>query len=485
MKKMITMSLVAAATTFAFGSTASQIADLQKQIDELKAQTTKLNKKTSKINAHDANDNIKWGVDLRTAIDSINYDMADGSTRENNSLMSLRLYLNMAFNPDENNIFKGQLSMNKAFGADFGDMNSNRAFGMGSMFDWTGNEALSDNSLKVKEAYWLYLGDSLFGSNIPWTFSIGRRPSIGGFLANFREDDESKSPLGHNINVEFDGLSAMIKLEDLTGISGMSFKICAGRGSTNATPMFNDSTPYANNDGLDNIDLAGFIFVPYNDGQFIVKTNWFKAFDLPGMEVDATGVPTGFKQYGDMQGAAISVLVDGLTEDGYLSDAKVFGSFAWSQTEPGAGQSMLGSPNDESGTSYWFGALLPVTDDGVFGMEYNHGSQYWRSFTYGEDTMIGSKLATRGDAYEAYFTYKINKALSAQVRYTKIDYDYMGSQGFFGNTSGNAMKIDDVKKGAAAYDAGYVTPETTMAKHMLPNIVESADDFRFYLRYRF
>jgi hypothetical protein len=485
MKKMVTMSLVAAATTFAFGSTASQIADLQKQIDELKAQTTRLNKKTSKINAHDANDNIKWGVDLRTALDSINYDMADGSTRENNSLMSLRLYLNMAFNPDEHNIFKGQLSMNKAFGADFGDMNSNRAFGMGSMFDWTGNEALSDNSLKVKEAYWLYLGDSLLGSNIPWTFSIGRRPSIGGFLANFREDDEAKSPLGHNINVEFDGLSTMVKLENLTGISGMNFKICAGRGSTNATPMFNDSTPYANNDGLDDIDLAGFIFVPYDDGQFIVKTNWFKAFDLPGMEVDATGTPTGFKQYGDMQGAAISVLVDGLTEDGYFSEAKVFGSFAWSKTEPDAGQRMLGSPNDESGTSYWFGALLPVTDDGVFGMEYNHGSQYWRSFTYGEDTMIGSKLATRGDAYEAYFTYKINKALSAQIRYTKIDYDYMGSQGFFGNTSGNAMKIDDVKKGAAAYDAGYVTPETTMAKHMLPNIVESADDFRFYLRYRF
>jgi len=485
MKKMVTMSLVAAATTFAFGSTASQIADLQKQIDELKSQTTRLNKKTSKINAHDANDNIKWGVDLRTAIDSINYDMADGSSRDNNSLMSLRLYLNMAFNPDANNIFKGQLSMNKAFGADFGDMNANRAFGMGSMFDWTGNESLSDNSLKVKEAYWLYLGDSLFGSDTGWTFSVGRRPSIGGFLANFREDDEAKSPLGHNINVEFDGASAMVKLENLTGISGMSFKICAGRGSTNATPMFSDSTPYASNDGLDDIDLAGFIFVPYDDGQFIVKTNWFKAFDLPGMTVDAKGNPTGFKQYGDMQGAAISVLVDGLTEDGYFSEAKVFGSFAWSQTQPNTGEAMLGSPDDKSGTSYWLGALLPVTDDGTFGMEYNHGSRYWRSFTYGEDTMIGSKLAARGDAYEAYFTYKINKALSAQVRYTKIDYDYMGSQGFFGNTSGNAMKIDDVKKGAAAYDAGYVTKETTMAKAMLPDIVESADDFRFYLRYRF
>jgi hypothetical protein len=478
MKKMVTMSLVAAATTFAFGSTASQIADLQKQIDELKAQTTRLNKKTSKINAHDANDNIKWGVDLRTAIDSLNYDMADGSSRENHSLMSLRLYLNMAFNPDEHNIFKGQLSMNKAFGADFGTVDqSYRSFSMGSMFDWTGNEALSDNSLNVKEAYWLYLGDSLFGSDLGWTFSVGRRPSIGGFLANFREDDAAKSPLGHNINVEFDGASAMVKMENLTGVSGMSFKVCAGRGSTNATPMFSDATSYAEDNGLDSIDLIGFIFVPYDDGQFIVKTNWFKAFDLPGMTVDNQGNPTGFEQYGDMQGAAISVLVDGLTEDGYLSETKVFGSFAWSQTDPNSGQAMLGSTDDESGTSFWLGALLPVTDDGTLGLEYNHGSKYWRSFTYGEDTMIGSKLAARGDAYEAYFTYKINKALSAQVRYTRIDYEYTGSNGFFGNTSGNAMKIDDLKQAAAAGD--------NRAQAMLKETVESSDDLRFYIRYRF
>ncbi len=73
MKKMITMSLVAAATTFAFGSTANDIADLQSQIDKLKT-------KQGKINAHTANDNIKWGVDLRTSVDNINYDMADGTS---------------------------------------------------------------------------------------------------------------------------------------------------------------------------------------------------------------------------------------------------------------------------------------------------------------------------------------------------------------------------------------------------------------------
>lgn len=491
MNKIVKLSLatalmLSAANAASNASLEARLNSLEQELATVKKQLKKQKKKINVVKAHDANDNIKWGVDLRTAVDSINYDMADGSSRDNGALMSLRLWLNMAYAVDSHNIFKGQLSMNKAFGADFGTVNGDyRAFSMGSLFDWTGNEALSDNTLKVKEAYWLYLGDALFGADIPWTFSIGRRPSVGGFLANFREDDAAKSPLGHNINVEFDGLSSMLKLENVTGISGMSFKLCVGRGSTNATPLFSDATSYAEDNGLDSVDLLGFIFVPYDDGQFIVKTNWFKAFNLPGMTMDATGTPTGFDEYGDMQGAAISVLVDGLTEDGYFSDVKAFASFAWSQTQPDTGKAMLGSTDDESGTSYWMGALLPVTEDSTFGVEFNHGSKYWRSFTYGEDTMIGSKLAVRGNAYEAYYTYKINKALSAQIRYTKIDYDYMGSNGFFGNTTGNAMKIDDVKRGAAAYDAGYITPETTMAKNMLPNIVESAQDLRFYIRYRF
>jgi len=510
MKKIVTMSLIAAATTFAFGSTDAQIADLQKQIDMLKS-------KQSKINAQSSNDNIKWGVDLRTSIDSINYDMADGSSRENNDLMAMRLWLNMAYAPDAHNIFKGQLSMNKAFGSDFGDMSSNRAFSMGSMFDWTGNEALGDNSLRVRQAYWLYLGDKAFGADIPWTFSIGRRPSTNGFLSSLSQDDPAQSPLGHLINVEFDGLSSKIDLTSITGIPGFTFKVCMGRGSTNATPMFADSTPYAdNNDDLDSIDLAGFIFEPYNDGQFIVKTNYYKAFDLPGMEVDmTTGEPLGFKQYGDMSGAGISVLVDGLTEDGYLSTAKVFGSFAWTETSPYSGAAMLGSTDSESGTSYWFGAYLPVGEDneyGTIGLEYNHGSQYWRPFTYAEDTMIGSKVAARGDAYELNYTYQINKALSLQARYVNIDYEYTGSNGFFGNTSGASMKIDDVKEGAKMWqqlggtqdpasamnvvgnlmqsgmsqgDAMAAAKDMGMAAAYLPSVVESAEDFRFYLRYRF
>ncbi len=47
--------------------------------------------------------------------------------------------------------------------------------------------------------------------------------------------------------------------------------------------------------------------------------------------------------------------------------------------------------------------------------------------------MIGSKMAARGDAWEANCTYQINDALSMQLRYVSIDYDYTGSNGFFGN----------------------------------------------------
>ncbi len=544
MKKMITMSLVAAATTFAFGSTADDIADLQKQIDKLKV-------KTGKINAQSANDNIKWGVDFRTAYDSVNYDMANGDTRKNNSLTSMRLWLNMAYAPDSHNIFKGQLSMNKAFGADFGANDGsmgNRAFSMGGMFDWTSNEALTDNNLKVRQAYWLYLGDNAFGADIPWTFSLGRRPSTNGFLANLSQDDAAQSPLGHLINVEFDGLSSKLDLSNITGVPGMSFKLCMGIGSTNATPLFTDSTPYAEDttDNISDIKLAGFIFEPYNDGQYIVKTNYYKAYDLVDMNLDGMGNPTGsMGQIGDIEGAAISVLIDGITEEGYFADAKLFGSFAWTKSNPnGEGVSspdgfggtvnsvgMLGSTESETGTSYWFGAYLPVgegSEYGTVGLEYNHGSQYWRPFTYAEDTMIGSKIAARGDAWEANYTYQINDALSLQARYVNIDYDYMGSQGFFGNTSGGSMKIDDVKDGAGAWDqmSGNASPTDpmavggvaanlyamqtgdspanynpgadprqdpfmkmasgmAMAKGMSAQIVESAQDFRFYLRYRF
>ena len=427
--------------------------------------------------------------------------------------MSTRLWLNMAYAPNANNVFKGQLSYNKAFGADLGvtpqpGLNDFGMRGMGfDTFDWLTNSALTNGDLEVRQAYWLYLGESAFGLDMPWTFSVGRRPSTGGFLANLRNDDAAQSPLGHIINVEFDGLSSKLDLSKVTGVPGMSFKLCAGQGATNATPMLGSlgGTAYANDDSsMEDIKLGGFIFEPYNDGQYIVKTTAFRAFDMPGFDSANMGAalmggyPT-MTQVGDLDGAAISVLVDGLAEDGYFADVKVFGSVAWSKTRPDAGSQMLGMDpsvlgmslpiigadygEEQTGSSYWLGVNAPVTvgdeNYGVVGLEFNHGDEYWRPVNYAEDTMIGSKLAARGDAWEAYYTYQISEALSAQFRYTSIDYDYAGSNAFFAS-GGTPIKIDTLKAMATmGGEAG------ALANMMLPNVVESAQDARFYIRYRF
>ncbi len=89
--------------------------------------------------------------------------------------------------------------------------------------------------------------------------------------------------------------------------------------------------------------------------------------------------------------------------------------------------------------------------------------------TYGEDTNIGSKLAARGDAYEAYFTeYLVDDILSMQLRYTYIDYKYSGSNGFFGSTSGTPMTMED----ADLFGMG-------------DKVVDKAQDIRLYIRYRY
>lgn len=132
---------------------------------------------------------------------------------------------------------------------------------------------------------------------------------------------------------------------------------------------------------------------------------------------------------------------------------------------------MLGSTESQTGYSYWIGTQFPslISDEGRWGAEFNHGSNYWRPITYGEDTLIGSKIAARGDAYELYFTEPlVDDILTFQLRYTYIDYDYAGSNGFFGSTTGTPMSMSE----AVGAGAGSM-------------VVDKAQDIRAYIRYKF
>jgi len=57
------------------------------------------------------------------------------------------------------------------------------------------------------------------------------------------------------------------------------------------------------------------------------------------------------------------------------------------------------------------------------GFEYNHGSDYWFSFTQGS-TELYNKLAIRGDAYELYYIQPFNENLFMRAGFVWADYNY-------------------------------------------------------------
>jgi len=441
---------------------------VSERLDEIDEAITDLNKATN-------GSHLKFNVDYRFAVDNLQYKMADGSQVNNDAFMTNRLWINMNWAATKNLSFTGQLAYNKAFGARSGandgtyetfDWIANE-----NAYDWIANENAYDDTLRVRSAYFLYKNDTFLTTDIPWTFSIGRRPSTNGHLVNLRDDDHAASPMGHSINVEFDGLSSKFSLENVTGIDGMYVKFCAGRGLSNAEPRISP-TPYAsNNTTVPDIDLAGLIFVPYDNGQYSFNTQYYYANNL----IDATS-PTNStpKTVGGLHSFTANIVANGIGDgiSDFLEDTIFFVSGAISITNPKKNARMLGRTESRQGYSVWTGVQTPslISEEGRWGVEYNHGSKFWRSMTYGEDTNIGSKLAARGDAYEAYFTEPlIEDVLSLQVRYTYIDYAFAGSNGFFGDTTGTPYSI----KQAAANPL------------LKDKVVDTAQDIRFYIRYRY
>lgn len=445
-----------------------EVASKDDDEDSLENRLGDLEEAVSEINRNTSGSHLKFQVDYRFAIENMDYKMADGSSAKNDAFMTNRLWLDMGYKATNNLSFIGQLAYNKAFGARSGANAQNAPY---DTFDWIANENAYDDQIRVRNAYFLWQEQEFFGLDIPWTFSIGRRPSTNGALVNLRDDDHASSPIGHGINVEFDGLSSQFTLNKQYGTS---VKFCLGRGMSEAAPKF-ASTPYADTDDYNtNIDLAGFIFTPYDDKQYKVSSMYYYASNLIDMTM-ATPTDTSFTTVGGMHSGVVYASTKGVGKNlgAFLDDTTVFASFAVSKTDPKENQGMLGSDLGESktGTSFWIGTQFPslITDDGKWGLEYNHGSKYWRSVTYGEDTNIGSKIAARGDAYEAYFTeYLVDDILSMQLRYTYIDYKYSGSNGFFGNTSGVPMTMSEA-----------------VNANMGDMVVDKAQDIRLYIRYRY
>jgi len=440
MKKMITMSLVGALALT--GLQAATNAELEARIADLENKLERTDKTLKDVKIHDAFDNIKFGVDFRNAVDVLDYkDNNSGETASNNSLLTSRLYLTMAAAPMEGLIFKGKLAIYSTWGSHLYVEDS-------GLKDWSASSKATDTVMRVKEAYFVYSTDV---GEQPVSLSIGRRPSSNGFLANYRENEpEPGSPLAHITNMEVN--AAMVRLDWSRFIEGAYSKFVYGRahsGDTTGVYSIGHTNPWGPNakeDGDDeNVDFALILGDIYNDGQYQIMYQWAHIFDTKGLNIevnDAWLAATEEERETMSKGTAaaagtadlisVGLKIDGIGDEisDFLDDTTVFISGAYTNYNAKNGYLLLDSEDggSQDGSSIWAGVIIPdmITDNGKIGFEYNHGSKYWTPMTWAEDTAIGSKIAVRGDAFEAYWNFDLLgvKYLPSQVRYTYAQHDY-------------------------------------------------------------
>ena len=469
MKKILLSTIVILSLGVTNSTAGEKKADesLDKKVEKLTKKVNSLNKKLNKVKAHDANDNIKFSMDFRNTLDNIEYTYNDhaykgedlsGGSAKNDSLLTSRLLLNMKSAPTKNLAFQGQIAAYSNWGTHLFEEDA-------SLKSWAGSSKSGDTIFRVRRAYFVYKNKALEGK-LPYAFSIGRRPASDGFLANFRENNaKPTSPLAHITNMEVDAGMVKIVTEKYL-LPGSFVKLVYGRAHSGGMESVYDlggKGPYAQEEGdvHENVDFFVTLGSIYNDGQYNLMAQHAMVFDTKGARAgldvgaklpDGSGVNKSLDA-GDAQLMALSLQVDGVGNEinDFLDDTIVFASVAKSIYQPDSGKQLLGSTSDESGQSVWVGVTVPdmITDAGRFGIEYNKGSKYWTPMTWAEDSAIGSKIAVRGEAIEAYWNFNLfgEKNLPSQIRYTHVQHDYTPNIRCTGWVTPNKVDIeaDDIR----------------------------------------
>ena len=316
--------------------------------------------------------------------------------------------------------------------------------------------------------------------DVHWHLSFGRRPSTNGFgMENKNYAPLGGSPAGHIIQWNFDGASLGFNLEEVVGIEGFNVKFCYGLGYEGGWGTLNSMD---DSQDVNDVNMAGVIVKFFDNEDYKVIYNYARAWGVTDGFVGQVAMPFyisgkdynndgkfdeytfnpnygGYMSRFEPTNEIGNIDLHSLTVEGNTLDWSWFVSGAYSVADP-AGQSknpmfqfmetdgLLCSPQDDNcgtnkeGYSFWAGIMTPEIPGlgGKLGYEFNYGSKYWFNFTQAEDSITGSKLATRGKVHEIYYHQPIvGSRLFATIGYKYYDYDYTGS----GSPLGAPVKIDD------------------------------------------
>lgn len=372
-------------------------------------------------------DKINFGAELRTRLDFFDLhntkSIKTGKKTDyhNNNFWSNRFRLNMRANIIKNLSFHGRLTVYKNWG------DSDRV--MPNLYnDADRAHVPDDTTLKLDRAYVDWIIPDI---PIPLALTFGRHPSTEGPPFELKENRKRQSTYpALIIDGEADGIVVTFGLERYIGIKNCGFRIAYGK----AYQDDDDQKIYldSRDTGMNDSDMLGLFFegeIPHiKDSLFVLS--YVKAWSIVDSSVNAT------KNMGDLQ-------VMGLHLQSYhfpVSNVDVFFSSGISMSDPNGNiTSIYGKPmgllSDDGSSNHvgWavytgFRYTLPFKclKNAKLGFEYNHGSRYWLSFTWGSAELY-NKLATRGNVYDFYYIQPFNKHLFLRTGFTYIDYDYTGS----------------------------------------------------------
>lgn len=416
---------------------------IQKDMDSIYDTLDQVETKTLK-------DKINLGAELRTRVD--NFKVKDhmyftpgapqtpGHQESNDNSWTNRFRVNMDADIQKNLKFTGRLTAYKNF-ADSDSPNS-AVYG-----DANSAHMPNGSDIKLDRAYIDWVPENL---GVPLAFTFGRHPSSEGPPNEIKENRKRQSTYPALLfDGEADGVVTTLGLERYTGWKDSGLRLAWGK----AYQDDDNVNAYLDNPGgIDDTNVFAAFFETQLPGinNSLLVLSALRANDLAVANFSTLGI-VGDTNVGDIDLYGIHVQADKVMQ----SNFDVFLSLGVNKTHPNGnsvfldinpsgtqgtqdpGEPSMGLLNNNGTTSHSGWAVYaglaytvpyaPMNNPKI-GFEYNHGSDYWFSFTSGS-TELFNKLATRGDVYDLYYIQPFNDYLFARIGYTLADYDY-GLSGF-------------------------------------------------------
>jgi len=416
-----------------------EVESLKESIKELQATQKKnyhyienVEEYTEETETRILQDKLKFGFGFKTNLDNFTKEYASGNRVESNNIWSNKLMLNARAKITNSMKFHARFSMYKYWGSSYVHPYSS--------YDNMQGRVPSDSSIYVERAYldWFFNQSGM----IPFALTIGRQPSSDGPSHQFKDNTVRKGTYSALLyDGAADGIVATLNISKLLDYKKtyVRFGYAKGFGYSQTANDIGNAYIGASNSDLQDTNVYGIFLDTTLPGveHSLVQMSYSKMKDIIANPLDSNS--TRNTNLGDMDMYGIMVEVT----DFQGMDLDMFVHYGYIKTYPNGNSysdyggllNPPGSSLSKEGDAVWLGMRYGLGEKAKYkiGLEYNHGSKNWVSLTQGAFDVY-NKLATRGDAYEAYLMYVINRYANIRLGYVDIDYDYSRSGWFVGES---------------------------------------------------